>query len=390
MGLFQKLFSKTNKERELDGYFKTLTAYQPVYTTFEGGLYEMELTRAAINTFARHASKLRPELTGDARPELTQTLLMRPNPWMDTTKFLARTATIFEVQNNAFLVPIEDRFERCVGCYPILPQRTEIREISGTPYLRYQFSNGQWSAIELERAGLLTQHQYKDDFFGESNRVMLPTLQLMRTQDEGIANAIKNATTIRFFARLAGTFKDKDVRAERQRFADLNFASNDTGVMFFDQKYADVKQVESLANVVNPKQKELIRESVFEYFGTNDEILTNTYDEEKWNAYYEGKVEPFAIQLSLVISGMVFAPEELAAGAGIIFTTNRLQYASNKTKLDIVTQLFDRGFLTHNEGREIFNMSPVDGGDKYFIRKEYSEVSKLDKNKEAETDGIHA
>lgn len=390
MGLLTKIFQKSEKEREMHGYFKTLTAYQPVYTTFEGGLYEMELTRAAINGFARHVSKLRPELIGDARPELGLVLATHPNPWMDTAKFLARTATIFEVQNNAFLVPLEDRFGRCSGYYPILPQRTEIREFGGAPYLRYQFSGGQWAAIEFERAGLLTQHQYSDDFFGETNRVMLPTLQLMHTQDEGIANAIKNATTIRFFARLAGTFKDKDVRAERQRFADLNFSSNDTGVMFFDQKYADVKQVESLADVVNPKQQELIRDSVFEYFGTNAAILTNTYDEEKWNAYYEGKIEPFAIQLSLVMSAMTFTPEELAAGAGIIFTTNRLQYASNKTKLDIVTQLFDRGFLTHNQGREIFNMSPIDGGDKYFIRREYSEVSKLDSKKEGETDGVHA
>ena len=42
-----------------------------------------------------------------------------------------------------------------------------------------------------------------------------------------------------------------------------------------------------------------------------------------------------------------------------------------------MTQLFDRGFLTHNMGLEIFNMPPVEDGDKYYIRKEYAEVSKL-------------
>ena len=130
--------------------------------------------------------------------------------------------------------------------------------------------------------------------------------------------------------------------------------------------------------VVNPKQQELIRASVFEYFGTNEKILTNTYNEDEWNAYYEGFIEPFAIQLSLVLTAMTFTSEEIAAGASIIATANRLQYASNQTKLNVVTQLFDRGFQTHNMGLEIFNMSPVEDGDKYYIRKEYAEVSNLD------------
>lgn len=170
--------------------------------------------------------------------------------------------------------------------------------------------------------------------------------------------------------------------------------------MMFDSKYADVKQIESTALVVNPRQQELIRQSVFSYFGTNEKILTNTYTEDEWNAYYEGSIEPFAIQLSLVLTAMTFSPAEIAQGAGIIATANRLQYASNNTKLNIVTQLFDRGFLTHNMGLEIFNMPPVENGDRYFIRKEYAEVSEVSKlntvdteptePKEGEDNGDHA
>lgn len=377
MGLFEKLFPRRPPDADPRAYFKTLTAYQPVYTTYRGGLYEMALTRAAIAAFARHCSKLHLEIVGDFRPELAPVLGQQPNPWMDASKFIARLATIYQVQNNAFIVPVEDAAGRLVGYYPVLPQQTSIREYGGAPYLQYEFWGGQRAAVELSRAGLLTQHQYEDDFFGADNRPMLPTLQVMRTQDEGIVNGIKNATTIRFLARLAANLKQKDIDAERKRFAKDNLEGNSTGVMMFDSKYADVKQIESTALVVNPKQQELIRESVFEYFGTNEKILTNTYTEDEWNAYYEGSIEPFAIQLSLVLTAMTFTPAEIEQGAGIIATANRLQYASNNTKLNIVTQLFDRGFLTHNMGLEIFNMPPVEDGDKYYIRKEYAEVSKL-------------
>lgn len=377
MGLFEKLFPRRPPSGDTRAFFKTLTAYQPVYTTYRGGLYEMELTRAAIATFARHCSKLHLELVGDARPELARVLGQQPNPFMDASKFLARLATIYMVQNNAFIVPMEDAAGRLVGYFPVLPQQSSIREVDGEPYLLYRFWGGQSAAIELSRAGILTQHQYEDDFFGSDNRPLNPTLQVMHTQDEGIINGIKNATTIRFLARLAGNLKKKDIDAERERFAADNLAGNDTGVMMFDSKYADVKQIESTALVVNPRQQELIRQSVFSYFGTNEKILTNTYTEDEWNAYYEGSIEPFAIQLSLVLTAMTFTPAEIAQGAGIIATANRLQYASNNTKLNIVTQLFDRDFLTHNMGLEIFNMPPVENGDRYFIRKEYAEVSDL-------------
>lgn len=385
MGLFEKLFpSKTRAptEREVQNYFRTLTAYQPVYTTYEGGLYEMALTRAAIATFARHASKLHLEIVGDRRLDLAYTLAHQPNPWQDASKFLARLATIYEIQNNAFVVPLEDTTGRLIGYYPVLPQQAEIREYDGVPYLRYRFLGGQTAAVEFERAGLLVQHQYEHDFFGDSNRPLIPTMQVAHTQDEGIINGIKNATTIRFLARLAGTFKQKDIDEARTQFADRNLSGNSTGVLMFDSKFADVRQIESVAQVVNPKQQEYIRDSVYEYFGTNGKILTNTYTEDEWDAYYEGKVEPFAIQVSQVLSHMTFTASELAAGNMILATTNRLQYASNATKLQVVTELFDRGFLTHNQGLEIFNLSPIEGGDKHFIRREYTEIDKLDADRQ--------
>ena len=46
-------------------------------------------------------------------------------------------------------------------------------------------------------------------------------------------------------------------------------------------------------------------------------ILQNKYTEDEWNAYYEGKIEPFAIQLSLVMSNMTYTARELSFGNAI-------------------------------------------------------------------------
>ena len=81
---------------------------------------------------------------------------------------------------------------------------------------------------------------------------------------------------------------------------------------------------------------------------------------------------------------MTFTDKEIAHGNQIMWTANRLQYASNKTKLEMSTQLLDRGVLTINQVNEIWNLPPVEDGDKRFIRREYVDVENLDKEMEGD------
>lgn len=372
-------------EAGIGEFFKLMNAYIPSYTTFEGGLYEMELTRAAIHSFATHVSKLKPEVRGRGNKKLERLLQYRPNPLMDTKKYLYRLATVYAVDNTAFIAPLEDRGGAVVGFYPLATSKCRIVKADGVQYLQYEWGDGRRSAIELERAGILTQMQYESELFGASNACMGPTMQLLSTQNQGIIEGVKNSASIRFLAKLAQTLKPKDLREERERFTSENLsAENNNGVLIFDQKYEDIKQIQSTPYAVPDTQAKMIRENVYDYFGTNEHILRNQYSSDEWNAYYEGKIEPVAIELSLVHTHMAFSAHEQAFGNEIIFTANRLQYLTNAEKLNTVTQLFDRGFLTHNQGLEIFNLPPIDGGDRYYIRKEYGLTENYTKGSDAD------
>lgn len=378
MGLFDYLFKGRKNRRILGEYFELLNGYSPVFSTYDGGVYEMDLTRTAINSFATHCSKLKPEIEGGALKSLERTLQFKPNAFMDTTKFIARVATILECEHTAFIIPIEDEYGQLAGWYPLLPQNCEIIEYQDKVYLRYTFGNGERAAIEFERVGILTTHQYKNDIFGEDNSTMQPTMQLIHTSNEGIINAVKNSANIRFLAKVANLLKPEDIKKERDRFTQDNLSSdNKSGMIIYDNKFSDVKAVESKPYTPNALQMQQIQENVCTHFGTNMDILQNKFNEDTWNAYYEGKIEPFALQLSLVMSNMTFTPRELAHGNAITFSANRLQYASNNTKLQVSTQLFDRGLLNRNSVMDIWNMAHVEGGDKYYIRKEYAEINEL-------------
>ena len=93
MGLFDWIFrpdkAKESQKALNDAYtmFRTLTAYQPVFTNWGGAIYESEIVRAAIDARARHISKLKVELTGAAQPSLQSKLRQAPNQFQTWSQF---------------------------------------------------------------------------------------------------------------------------------------------------------------------------------------------------------------------------------------------------------------------------------------------------------------
>jgi hypothetical protein len=51
---------------------------------------------------------------------------------------------------------------------------------------------------------------------------------------------------------------------------------------------------------------------------------------------------------------------------------------TNTDKLQVSSQMFDRGVLSLNDIMDIWNLPHVEDGDKRYIRKEYTEISQLD------------
>ena len=374
MGLFDLMFkNRPQPKGEYQGTYKMLNGYTPRFTTYQGSIYESELIRAAINARATHMSKLKVEIFGSARPALRAKMKHAPNQFMTWAQFLYRLATILDVNNTAFICPIYDKYGEPSGIYCPLPNRCEVVSYNNVPYLRYEFNSGEKAAIELDYCGVMTKFQYKDDIFGESNRALFPTIDLIHMQNQGIEEGVKTAATYRFWAKVNNFTKAEDLAKERKRFTEENFSrdAEGGGMLLFPNTYSDITQIKSDPWVVDDKQMELIRKNVYEYFGVNEDVLTNKAYGDSWSAFYEGAIEPFAIQFSEVMTKMLFTLREQSANNYVMATANRLQYMTNKDKLDVSSQLLDRGIISINDAREIWNLPPVDGGDARIIRGEY-------------------
>ena len=378
MGIFSR--KQTTETRALRSeLLKMVVGYTPSFSTYSGGLYEMDLTVSAIDAFARHASKANIKIKGKAYKNLSNQWKVRMNDTMTTQQFLYRLATIFKCENNAFLIPVYGDHGEIVGIHPISSIGATVTEVNGTLMLKFRMNQKEY-AMPYSEVGHVKSHQYKNELFGDGNQSLNPTMQLLDIQKQGIVNGIKTSGVISFLGRIAQTARPEEITRVRKEFNEQNLTiENQGGIGLYDSKIADVQQVKREQFIVDTSQAEHIEKSVFNYIGVNTKIMQNDYNEDTWGSFYEGGQEPFLIQVGQVLTCMMFTPKEIAMENEVIIESTRLQHANTATKWKVCTEGMDRGVFSVNESREIMNLPPIEDGDRRYIRMEYTAVENLDK-----------
>ncbi|MBQ2590438.1 MAG: phage portal protein [Paludibacteraceae bacterium] len=389
MGLFDYIFRPSKAKESIKalndskGFFQTLTAYQPVFTSWGGQIYESELVRAAIDARARHISKLSVEIQGAANPKLQAKMRLAPNKLMNYSQFMYRCSTILDVNNTLFVVPVFDDNMVITGYYPVVPTNASVIEYKGEPWVRFQF-NGKTSAVKLTEMAILTKFQYLSDFFGSSNRALDNTMQLVDIVRQTIQESAKQSVVYRFMAKLDNFSTIEDLAKERQRFTEANLTNKSSkgGLLLFPSKYSSIQQLSQSAYKVDAAQMELIQTNVFNYFGVNMDIIQNKANADQLDAFFNGAIEPFAIQFSDAMTMAMFSERERAQGSRLVCNANRLQYMSTSQKVQMSKELGDRGAITIDEIRALFNYPPLpDGaGQMAPIRGEYYNANQGDNN----------
>ena len=378
MGLFNWLFPKEEPIKlKNTEQFKLLTAYEPIFHDHIGSVYESALVRSAIEAKARHISKLKVELQGEAQPNLKARIKHKPNDWMTYPQFLARCSTILDCTNNLFIVPVQNEFLETIGFFPVLPERVKlIEDTKGKLWLRYTFLNNQTGIVEFDRCAYLNKHQFKSDFFGESNHALRSTMDLIAINEQGIEEAVKNSASYRFMARVSNFTAPEDLAEERMRFSreNLKAENGNGGLLLFPNTYTDIKQLENSPYTPDEKQMQMIKDNIFDYFGVNEDVIQGKATSDQLDAFFNSAIEPFAIALSEALSKAIYTERERSFGNHVYVNANRLQYMSQTAKVTVARDLGDRGILTINEIRELFNYAPLPNGDVAYIRGEYKPI----------------
>lgn len=384
MGLFERIFGQRQQTLNAKHTFELLDGYRPSFHSWQGSIYESDLIRAALDAHGRHAAKLSINISGSAKQNLRNRLMVQPNEFQTWPQFLYRTAVTLYAKNTAFMVPVLGEYGEPNGVITVVPKRWELVEDNGTPYIRFYFERKR-RAVELWNVGILTRYQMDNDLFGSDNDALKATLDLIEMQKQGITEGIKNSATYRFMAQSSNWSTDEDLARERDRFTEMNMRSGSGGFLLWPNTYKDIKQINQEAYKVDPDQMALIKNNVFDYFAVNEDVIQNKAYGDSWLAFYEGAVEWFSVQLSEAMTRMLYTERERSAFDNKIwFSSNRLQYMSNSDKLSAISQMADRGLMTRNELREILNLSPLPEpyGSQIPARGEYYDITGPDATEE--------
>lgn len=385
MGLWDKVFwpKKTQVTQPVGKPFATFTESVPVSVSYTGEVYEQELTRACIDRFATTCSKLQPSYEGVPNRVVERIVKTAPNEFQTWPQFLYRTATVLEIENTCAIVPVfAPDAETITGFYPLVYEAAEVVDYHGTPWVKFYTIGHDGAmepthAIELRYVCFLTRFQYRSDLFGSPNGPT-STLDLMHAQEEAQKAAIQNGARVRWIGAVSSRMDEKELEKKRKRFVETNLTpDNEGGILVYDQTFTNVEQVKDQSYVIDPVEMERIEQDVLTYYGTSKAILQNDYQPNQWAAYYEGKIEPFALQLGEGITKMLFTQRQRLHNK-FMFSSQRLQYAAMAEKRNMIRDMVDRGLMSLNEGRDILQMPHVPLGDMFVIRGEYLELSQVD------------
>lgn len=366
--LFNMVFGKNQTKSVTKTRLEMFNGYNAEFTTLKNNTYDSKVARQCIDRIATHCAKLIPKhikdsISNNIKGDINFLLQNQPNPIMTKFDFIYKTISMLYTDSNAFVFIAKDNKGFITGFYPVLAMNYELlQDENSNIYLQFKFVNGKTYTLPYIELIHLRLFYNKNDVFGTNNKILKTDIDTAHTASEGIKNAIKTSNNLKGILKYENSMlKDKDLKASKEAFVnDFLNLENESGIAAMDAK-ADFKEVNLKPITLDREQLKQVNNNIFDYFGISEKIVNNSFTTEDWNAFYEGVIEPRAIQMSDAFTNKIFSYKAIKDGHKIVFTANRLQYASLDQKTNLLKTILPYGLLTKDMVLEILDMPPIGG-----------------------------
>lgn len=378
--LFKKVFGD-DKNVQLGTRLQLVNGYEAIFTNYDGQIYDNPTVRACIDTIARNAAKLNPKHIRSTdknykilNEDIYRIIAEQPNEIMNAYDFYYKIFSELYLNNNVFVYIMRDENLKVIGLYPILFNQADFVEYQNQIYVKFRFGTGKIRTVAYNDLIHLRRFFCKNDILGGSNIPVVSALSFQHILKEGIINAIKITMSIKGYLKSTKSMlSPKDAKKLRDNFIkDFVSDDNSSGIGALDAT-TDFKEVNLDPTVASDAQMTDNKNEILDYFNLNENIIQSKYSEDEWNAFYESVLEPLGIQIGMEFTNKIFTYGERYHGNKIIFEANRLQYASNKTKIEVARYL--NNYLYIDEIREILNLAPLPNGEGQKLMQDLNHIN---------------
>lgn len=384
--LLSTIFGDTKQPIKLENA-QLINSFNSLITNYNSKIYNDLTVRSCVDTIARHVSKLKPVhiiKDEDGRhlqsTTINSLLNSRPNIYMSTADFLYKVTSQLLYYGNSFIFLQKDTQNNIIGFYPIDFATCELKEVNNALYLKFNFYTGKTIAVPYTDIIHIRRNFSSHDFLGQdAYQPLQETLSNLFKARRSISNKVENSGKISGVLKIKGNVGQENWITQAKTFA-KNFMSftNDTGGIAAVDSSTDFVPITNKVESAEDTQLKYLQSEVYSYFGLTEAIVSGNYTETEWQAFYESIIESIKIQLSQEFTAKVFTDQERKYGNLIDFNSNRLTYASTANKVSMVKELGALGLLTTNEARELFDLPPVEDGDRRLVSLNYINADKAD------------
>lgn len=370
MGLLEKMFGKKPQQTKNLSSFQLVNSQTSTFIPFSGNAWMDDKARAAVDSFARRAAVVRPKHVRmddgkaiEVNDSINRILQFRPNPYQTAYSFYYRLAANYKVYNFACAFPIWDESTgKLKAIYNINTPMLDLKEYQGEVFVLFRFLNGRQYALPFTDLVFVGSHFLDHEIFGSSNKPLLPVLETANTFNQSMSKFAEQVSVVRGTLEVQGTVKNEDLKKRREDFVRDNLAidGNGSGVIVTDSRYKYTPITEKSAAVPD-KQLAYIKDSIHDYYGTNEKIIQNKATPEEEESFYVGELHPFFVQLSQALTNCLFTEKERGFGNQIDADINTLEYAKLSDRLSVAKYLSDIGALTLDEALSTLGYQPIGG-----------------------------
>ncbi len=383
MGFLDFMF-KGKKDLKKNNTNNLINLFTPFFSGDDS--FEYNSTYMSIcGTHANHISKMQPmiylkDTVSKSHKYIARLLTLRPNPYMNAPTFWETVGRNYYMYNNAFIF-LEwnhlDFKEPLKALWILDPDKNSIElksNESNELFMSFRL-NGQQRYTSIDNIAVISRNVDPNNFFGKSNEAIRQVLKVLKTNYEGIEQAVRTSAFIRFIVTTTTPLSDK-AKEERANYFKNTYLGKDASGAVYVEQASQLQQVTTSPKIIDAEQMNLLKKDVYEYLNCNEKITTGAFNEDEWQAYYESAIEPYVIKVATELTSKIFSIQEQTRGYHIFINADRLQTASLKTRVQVAAMYQKLPVYIPNVVARLLFLPESENGDKEFSNLNYVQTEK--------------
>ena len=381
----KNLFAKFRGNKEKKILTEILSDSRAVFSSFGNDIYFSDFVNNAIDRIASEVSKIdvvsvieKENSVIRQNDNLTKIFKYQPNPLQTTKDFLSACEWLRRKNANCFIYPQYEvatlannqEYRQYKAFYPLNPVTAELGHYEdGRWAIKFFWKDGTSDVLPYEDVIHLRWRRGTSLIMGGGNDNGAVddrnTLRSLKTLDEilqGLPKMIASSLNLNGVLTVK-TIVEKRALEDAAKDFEKRLYKSESGIVAVglegDYKPAP-RNFPNLPDSVVKFLKDIIRER----YGVSEAILSGDFDGKTHSAFYQTCLEDFIVEFEQAFTEKLFTQREKEVGHRIKCYYSRVSYFDAAEKRELAQLARDTGLMSINEIRELYGMSPIEGGDR--------------------------